>query len=226
MLNGLRFERVAHRGSPRELRENTLPGFLLALQHGADAIELDAHVSGDGVPLVHHDFDAQGHSIAGTPWAVLAGLDLGDGQRIPTLAEVLDAVGDRATVYIELKGRAVEESVIDVARKHGRRCALHSFDHDSIARAAQRAPEIPRGLLLDIRLPHAIRVMQESAARTGARDVWPHWTLVDARFMAAAAQLDLRVITWTVNAAERASHLLGQGVSGICSDDVRLLANL
>lgn len=226
MLNGLRFERVAHRGSPKELRENTLPGFLLALRHGAEAIELDAHVSGDGVPLVHHDFDAQGYEIAETPWAVLAGLDLGGGQRIPTLVEVLDAVADRATVYIELKGHAVEEPVIGVARKHGRRFALHSFDHDSIERASHHAPEIPRGVLLDRELPHAVSVMQESVARTGARDVWPHWTLVDARFMAAAAQLEVRVITWTVNAAERANHLLGQGVSGICTDDVRLLANL
>ena len=44
-------ERVAHRGSPRERLENTLPSFLLALEHGADAVELDAHVKSDGEAL-------------------------------------------------------------------------------------------------------------------------------------------------------------------------------
>jgi glycerophosphoryl diester phosphodiesterase len=226
MLNGLRFERVAHRGSPREAQENTLPGFLLALRHGADAIELDTHVTGDGVVVVHHDFDAEGHEIAATPWAVLAGLDLGEGLRIPTLAEVLDAVADRAMVYIELKGLAIEDAVIEVARRHGRRFALHSFDHDAIERASRRAPEIPRGVLLDRDVANPASLMQDAVARTGARYVWPHWTLVDEKFMTRAAQLEVHVICWTVNAIEKARRLQTLGVAGICSDDVRLLANL
>lgn len=226
MLNGLRFERVAHRGSPREVRENTLAGFELAVRRGADAVELDVHVSGDGVVIVHHDPAVQGREIAASPWATLADIDLGGGERIPTLADVLDAVAGRATVYVELKGASVEEPVVAIARKHGHRVALHSFDHDAIARAGQLAPDLARGVLLDRDLPNPGATMRDAVARTGARDVWPHWTLVDARFMAAAAQLDVRVICWTVNAPERAAHLLTLGVAGICTDDVRLLANL
>lgn len=226
MLNGLRFERVAHRGSPREVHENTLAGFQLALRHGADAVELDVHVTGDGVVIVHHDPAVQGRDIATSPWAILAGIDLGNGQHIPTLAEVLDSVAGHATAYVEIKGASVEEPAIAIVRKHGHRVALHSFDHDAITRAAQLAPEIARGVLLDRDLPNPSATMRDAVARTGARDVWPHWTLVDARFMAAAAQLDVRVICWTVNAPERAAHLLTLGVAGICTDDVRLLANL
>lgn len=226
MLNAPRFERVAHRGSPREMRENTLPGFLLALRHGADAVELDVHVTSDGTVVVHHDPDVQGHRIAATPWTVLSGLDLGEEQRIPTLADVLDAIGGRAGVYIEMKGEGTEEATISVARKRGMRFALHSFDHDAIERAARRAPDIARGVLLggDIQAP--IARMREAVARTRARDVWPHWSLVDARFMAAAIQLGVRVICWTVNAGDKAGHLRTLGVSAVCTDDVRLLANL
>ena len=40
---------------PRLARENTLASFALALEAGADGIELDVHVSKDGVVVVNHD---------------------------------------------------------------------------------------------------------------------------------------------------------------------------
>src|SRR5436190_21170650 len=96
-----RIERVAHRGSPRQALENTLPSFEAALGNGADAIELDVHVSADGVVVVHHDPAANGQEIARSTWSALAKLDLGSGARIPRLVDVLRLVGARATVYIE-----------------------------------------------------------------------------------------------------------------------------
>src|SRR5213594_1556334 len=109
-------ERVAHRGSPRERLENTLPSFLLALERGADAVELDTHVTSDGVVVVHHDDVVQRRAIARTSWRELSEIDLGSGARIPRLPDVLDAIGDRATVYIELKGAHIEDVVIAVTR--------------------------------------------------------------------------------------------------------------
>ncbi|HET9454078.1 MAG TPA: glycerophosphodiester phosphodiesterase [Gemmatimonadaceae bacterium] len=219
-------ERIAHRGSPRERTENTLPGFLLALEHGADAVELDVHVSGDGEVVVHHDFTAAGTVIASTPWSALEQLALPGGARIPTLRDVLHAIGDRATVYVELKGAAVENAVIPVVREHGRRYALHSFDHAAITRCATAAPDIARGVLIDGREPRPLEVMRAAVAASRPRDVWPHYTLVDHHFMEAAGSFGLRVIPWTVNARDVATRLLRLGVAGICTDDVRLLHNL
>ena len=217
-------ERVAHRGSPRERRENTLDGFLLALEHGADALELDVHCSSDREVVVVHDFSVAGRSVAASPWAVLAALDLGGGVRMPRLVDVLTAVGDRATVYIELKGAHIEQEVLDVARPSGCRFALHSFDHDAIARVARLAPDVRRGVLLDRGLSNPLAVLRESVARTGASDVWPHWTLVDPALTGLAREFDARVITWTVNTREVAESVLRAGVDGICTDDVRVLA--
>src|SRR5438270_12984091 len=120
----VRFEKVAHRGAPRERVENTLPGFLLALERGADAVELDVHVPSDHVVVVHHDDVVQGQRIAPSSWETLSRVDLGRGARIPRLDEVLKTIGDRATVYVELKGQGIEDAVIEVARAHGRRYAL------------------------------------------------------------------------------------------------------
>jgi glycerophosphoryl diester phosphodiesterase len=216
-------QRVAHRGSPRERVENTLPGFLVALEHGADAVELDVHCTADGVAVVHHDDEVHGHLLAKVDWPDVARFDVGGGATIPRLDEVLEAVGDRAEVYIKLKGVGIEAQVIAVARAHGKRYALHSFDHRAIALASRLAPEIPRGVLLDRDIPHPLEQLHEAVTSTGARDVWPHWTLVDEHFVAEAHALKARVITWTVNAADIVERVRAAGVDGICTDDVRLL---
>ena len=219
-----RIERVGHRGSPRERPENTLEGFLLALDHGADAIELDVHCSSDREVVVFHDFVVAGLTVADTSWQRLSGLDVGGGARMPRLADVLRVVGDRATMYIELKGTGIEMDVLDVAARHGSRFALHSFDHDAIARVARQAPEVRRGVLLDRGLPDALGVLRESVSRTGATEVWPHWTLVDTELTGLAREFGARVITWTVNARDVAEAVVQAGVDGICTDDVRMLA--
>lgn len=213
---------IAHRGAPRERVENTLEGFRLALDRGADGVELDVHCTADGMVVVHHDFDVLGKPLVDTTWADVSRLELGGGARIPSLEAVLREVAERATVYIELKGRGIEAAALAVATRHGRRYAFHSFDHDSIGRLARIAPHSRRGILLDRGLSDAPGIMTRSLQRTGARDVWPHWTLVDAPFMAAARELSARVIAWTVNSPDTARALVDLGVDGICTDDVRL----
>lgn len=220
------FERIAHRGSPRERLENTLPGFAAALEHGADAIELDVHVSSDGVAVVHHDPVVGAHEIAHTPWRELAVLRLADGERIPRLQDVLEAVGGRATMYIEIKSARGEEEIIDTARQYGQRFAMHSFDFGVMARVARRAPGIARGALLDRGAADVMKELRRAVDRVLPRDIWPHWTLVTPELVAAATEVGARVIAWTVNSADDARALVDMGVQGICTDDVRLLVNL
>ena len=222
----IRPERVAHRGASRERRENTLPAFELALERGADAIELDVHATADGVVVVHHDPAVQGMAIARTGWRELGRIVLPGGARIPRLQDVLVSVAGGATVYIELKGAGCEGQAIAVAREFGHRYAVHSFDHAAIERAAAIAPDVPRGALIDHGTPHAVKHLAEIVRRLRLRDVWPHHSLVDAEFVAAATALGARVITWTVNEPDDARRFAALGVSGICTDDVRLLANL
>jgi glycerophosphoryl diester phosphodiesterase len=202
-----------------------MPSFLLALRHGADALELDAHATKDGVVVVHHDEVAKQRPITEATWRELSEIDLGGGH-IPRLQDVLDAVGDRAAVYIELKGQRIEDRVIDVARKHGHRFALHSFDHDAVARVEKSAPDIPRGILFDRDTPKPLDQLRRAVERIRPRDVWPHWSLVTEQFVSAAHELETRVIVWTVNSPGTAGILASLGVDGVCTDDVRLLANL
>ena len=218
-------EPVGHRGIPHLWPENTLRGFELAVECGAEAIELDVHRTSDGEVVVHHDPVAGGMSIISTPWKTLSEVRLAKDERIPRLTDVFRSVGSRVTVYIELKGQDVERAAIDVARKTGGSFAVHSFDHDAVGRAAAYAGDVPRGILLDKGTPDAISAMQEAVRRVDARDVWPHRTLVDISFVQAARAIGARVIVWTVNEAAEARRLKTLGVDGICGDDVRILVN-
>src|SRR5687768_11162146 len=104
-----------HRGAAAEFPENSLAGFRRALELGIEGIELDVHLSKDGVPVIIHDetvdrtTNAEG-AVADFTVEELRGLDAGDGEYVPTLAEVLDLVGDRLLVDIEIKANAAGEA--------------------------------------------------------------------------------------------------------------------
>lgn len=220
-------ERIGHRGAPRELPENTLPSFVRALERGADALELDVHATADGVVVVHHDPELRGGAldarrIATLPHAAVAGHELAPGITVPTLADVLAVARERATVYVEIKGRDIEAAVVAVIRAGVTRCAVHSFDHAAIGRARALAPEIPRGILFD----DAPRDVVASMRAVGARDVWPERTLADHALIAAVHGAGGRVMVWTVNSAADAERLARAGVDGVCTDDLRVLGEL
>jgi len=215
-----RVERIGHRGAPREFPENTLPSFERAIALGADAIELDVHVTADGVPIVHHDPATRAkRPLAEMSWEEAARAELAPGVYIPSLQQVLESVGQRALVYVELKGRGAEQASIDVIRRSGARCAVHSFDHDAIARASRLAPQLRYGILFDKYPANVVQSMRD----TLALDVWPQWELIDERLVRAVHYAGGRVIAWTVNSQSAATKLIGLGVDGLCGDDVRIL---
>ena len=221
-------ERIAHRGAQRELRENSLPAFLRALERGADAIELDVHATADGVVVVHHDACLKpdtarpqfaGRAIREMPWDELQGVIYRDGHGLPTLAEVLEAMEGRATVYVEVKQAGIEAHVVSLLQASRTMTAVHAFDHRVIRTVHALAPGLPTGILVDAYLldvPHAMR-------GAGARDFWPSVEFCDAALIDAVHAAGGRVIAWTANDPAVIGALTAAGIDGLCTDDVRLL---
>ncbi len=211
--------RIAHRGMPRLARENTLPAFALALDHGAEGIELDVHATSDGVVVVHHDATLRD----GTAIATLTHSELARGARdagfeLPALDEVFALVGARATLFVEIKGAGIEALVARSLASHGGRYAVHGFDHSMIARLHHLAPHTRLGILFEDDASTVVAAMRE----TGALDVWPHYSLVDDTLVDAVHRGGGRVIPWTVNDAGVARSLAAMGVDALCGDDVRI----
>ncbi|MGV3708245.1 MAG: glycerophosphodiester phosphodiesterase [Gemmatimonas sp.] len=221
-----RVEIIAHRGASKDRLENSLAAFSLALDQGADAFELDVHATRDGVVVVHHDPDIK---LASTPgvggtgslmirtvdYTTLAQMQLRDGAPVPTLDSVLALAKGRATVYVEVKGFAIEPLVAECLERHRETVtAVHSFDHRIPVRVAEARPSTPIGILsasyvLDA--PHMIR-------QAGARDLWQQTMLIDRALIDAAHAAGARVVAWTENNVDHAVELVQMGVDAICTD--------
>jgi glycerophosphoryl diester phosphodiesterase len=209
---------------PRERRENTLAGFALALEAGAQGIELDVHATRDGVVVVHHD-----PAVPPTPGGPARPINHlrfdelprdahGDG--VPSLAEVLALVNGRATLYVEIKAPGIEELVVRLLTAHAEWTAVHSFDHRIIAAVGHLAPRLRRGVLMSSYLLDPLAPVRD----TGAQDLWQHWSMIDEALVRRAHEHGTRVIAWTVNEAAMTRALRSWGVGGICTDVPREVA--
>jgi glycerophosphoryl diester phosphodiesterase len=238
-MHFLRHERVlnlAHCGASAVAPPNTLAAFDKAIELGADGIEFDVHLSADGVPVVIHDFTVEATTdgsgrVADLTLAQLKELDAGSsfapafaGEHIPTLQEVLEAVGGQLLLNIELKtvsprDHGLERAVIDQVKQHelSDRVLLSSFNPFSLRRAKGIAPHIPTGLLYAPGMPLPLRrAWMASLVPHEARH--PEHTMVDGRYMAWARRHDYRVHTWTVDDPNEMRHLIALGVDAIITN--------
>ena len=229
----------AHRGGSALAPENSIPAFDRGLAEGADGLELDVHLSRDGIVVVHHDRCLDRTTGAPGPIALrtaaeLAALDVtkgfgrtGEHAGVPTLREVLRRY-PVVPLIVDLKDEslALVRAAIDEIRDAdaiGRVC-LGSFGWRALRAARAYEPRIPTGAArADVRmalccawvnlpaLRPAYRAFQVPEARGRTRIVSPH-------FVKLAHRAGLAVQVWTVDRAEDIRRLLEWGVDGIISD--------
>jgi glycerophosphoryl diester phosphodiesterase len=158
---------VAHRGASAHAPENTFAAYQLALEHKADAIELDVHLTADGQLAVIHD-ETLDRTTSGTGSVAAltmdevreadAGARFGDGAfagrglRVPTLPEVLEWLPDGIGLAVEIKARAAAEATAEALRDSAVRRAglvsVISFDEAAIDEVHRADPELTTALLL------------------------------------------------------------------------------
>lgn len=221
---------VAHRGASADALENTLAAFALALEQGADGVELDVQLSADGRPVVFHDFSVErltgvAGSVAQMTVAELQALDLGGGQMVPTLDEVLSQFGPRTLYNIEIKDfglwdRGLETAVANrVASYHLENHVLISSFNPLALRRARRvfSSSTPMALIRERGLLRYGYLIADGAADH------PHHSLVDANYMGWARKRGYRVNVWTVDDPGEARRLAALGVDGIVTNKPRLI---
>lgn len=152
---------VAHRGNAREFPENTIPAFGSALGLGLRFLELDVHLSADGVPMVIHDHElkrttGQSGCVFDLRASQLKQIDAGEpqrfgdrfrGTRIPLLTDVLELLEGRpeVTLFVEIKRASlarfghdqVVSRVVNTLKPARSQCVVISFDLAAVHRARQ-----------------------------------------------------------------------------------------
>lgn len=210
-----------HRGAPAEYPENTLAGFRRAVELGVHGIELDVHLSKDGVAVVCHDetldrtTNAKG-PISDFTAAELREVDAGDGEHVPTLLEVLELVGDALHVDIEVKANAAGAAVLEDVRKvEGLRWLVSSFDWDVLRFVREHDAEADLWVLTMGATDDAIETFNEIGAGTLA--IWQK--AVDLDIATFLNDQSIPWWPWTVNDPDRAKRMFEWGAIGICTDN-------
>ena len=221
---------LGHRGARHAAPENTLAAFELARSEGADGIELDVRLDGDGRVIVLHDptltrvtSGAETRHAEQLSSAELARLDIGKGERVPLLADVLVwAREHEQRVNVELKSDVRNRKLLlsQVARVIGSvalpRLLFSSFHPHFVWWLGRHLPSQPRAWLVHDR--QRLLKYAPGLRLLGANAVHPQHTLLTPERAAHAKRAGLLVNVWTVNNPVRAGELAGLGVDAIISD--------
>jgi glycerophosphoryl diester phosphodiesterase len=215
---------IAHRGASAYQPENTLPAYELAVEQRADMIEIDLHTTRDGAIAIRHDGELEHWGregeIADLTLEELRELDAGQGQRIPTLDEVLDGFASRIPFNLELKisntgpYRGMERIAVERTERRGvlGETLFSSFYDDVLRELRDVGAGVRIAVLVSARKPERIFERAETVA---AEAVNPFFTLVDSELVRRAHGEGLAVYPYTVDEIDSMERLLDLGVDGL-----------
>jgi glycerophosphoryl diester phosphodiesterase len=229
---------LAHRGLAMHAPENSMSAFAAAVDLGVTHLETDVHATADGEVVVFHDdtlerlTDLTG-AVAAVSWPVLRRARLAGGERVPRLADVLEA-WPGVRLNVDLKASAAVRPFVEVVRRHRalERVCVASFS-DRRRRDAVRAlaPAGPVASSLGLRGSTAVVTMAAAGAPTrllrqalrGAvalqlPDATRPRPIITRRLVDAVHRAGAQVHVWTVDDPRRMRQLLALGVDGIVTN--------
>jgi glycerophosphoryl diester phosphodiesterase len=239
---------IAHRGISGRYPENTLIAFQRAVEAGSDWIELDVQTTVDGVVIVSHDGTADRCTDGHGPFKAMTlhdvkQLDAGSwmdskfaGERIPTLEETLDFLGDgRIRLCIEVKGGDTADCLstawgtVRLLQKRGflRHAMISSFNHECLRAVKTWEPLVATSLdptpqdgsctpweLCQQVLGFNINAMQHV------------YDTLTPDIIEEAHHHGFSLWTWTVNKADDMRRMIEMGVDAIMTDYADVLRPL
>jgi glycerophosphoryl diester phosphodiesterase len=245
---------VAHRGSSGAAPENTLAAVQLAIRQKSDVVENDIQRTRDGELVIMHDLtlarttDVEQVFPDRAPWNVrdftlaeIKQLDAGSwfapefaGERVPTLAEWVNAVGQQAGMLMEPKSPELYPGIEADLDKELRslpafnralnadRVVVQCFNHAWLKIYKDRAPDVPVGLLYGNR-PSEVDI---AAAATWAQQVNPALGAIDQTTVEQVHAHGMEAHVWTVNAGTDMRRAINWGVDGIITNYPQVLRDI
>lgn len=245
---------IAHRGSSGAAPENTLAAVELALAHKSDVVENDVQRTRDGALVIMHDTtlsrttDVEEVFPDRAPWNVrdftlaeIRQLDAGSwfseeyaGERVPTLREWVEAVGQGAGMLLEPKAPELYPGIeVDLdkelrslpeftrALKAGR-VVVQSFNHVWLRSYKDLAPDVPVGLLFGVAPTEA----EIALAGTWAEQVNPAFSRIDRATVESVHAHGMEIHVWTVNDGLGMRRAVEWGVDGVITNYPQVLHDI
>jgi glycerophosphoryl diester phosphodiesterase len=238
-----RVRAFAHRGGalhPELIHhENTLRAFKHAIDLGYRDIETDVHLTLDGVLVAAHDTvldrvsDGTG-AIADLTYAEIAVRRLGDGERISTLAEIVDTLPDDVRYNIDLKAPGTAQALADFLAERGLedRVIIGSFSTAEMMRFRRitqgrvRTSAVPREVAAYVLCPGAwpLRRLKPMALQIPYRR--KGLTIASRGVIRRAHANGLEVHLWTIDDPAEMEFLIDRGVDGLMTDRTDILKSV
>ena len=234
--------RIGHKGADALVPGNTIASFERAVEVGVDLIEFDVLWLEDGHPrlprtrrsplVVSHDW----HAAEASP--------------PPTLEEVLQAFTlpplDEVAFNLDIKLPGREGEIVEALVSYGLldRARISTMEMATLRALRQLEPALHLGwtvprvtrdwtrstwlkpaLLAGVtaarrRMPETVR---EGVPELGVESVWAFYGVVSPALVEVAGGAGVELNVWTVDDPDRIARLEAMGVTGICSNDPRLL---
>ena len=223
---------IGHRGANNLAPENTLKSFTKAIELKADYIEFDIHLSKDKEIVIMHDADTlktTGHKglIKNMTLNELKKLDCGEGEKIPTLGELIEVAKGKIGLQIEVKANNMAELLIKILREEDlvETSIVSSFLHSELLKIQKMESHVKLATLE----PTITNFSQDWNYLSGIINkvienkyyaIHPRYQLVNQLFIEFAHQHNIKVHIWTVNSKPVMKKFIEMGVDGIITDDI------
>jgi len=228
----------AHRGRSRTAPENTLMAFRQSLDAGDAGIEFDVTLSADCKPVIIHDdtlertTDGQGE-VFNHDYATLMELSAGSWfgpryseERLPRLYDVLEELGERIYINMEIKSSAwrwevsagIEIKLMDIIKSFGIEDSMliSSFNWLSLSRVRSLNRNIAIGVL--VRRGWNSDIAVSFAEKIAAFSIHPNVTDLAGGMPVPYIRFSGKIFPYTVGDADTGKRLLGTGADGFFAD--------
>jgi glycerophosphoryl diester phosphodiesterase len=226
----------SHRGSSMHAPENTKVAVARAWQEGADAVEIDVHLSKDNKLMVIHDSNTKRTSgkdyvVKNTHSDTLRLLDVGSfkgaefkNERIPFLEEVIALLPPGKKLIVELKcgveGLPLLKKIVNKSPRK-KQIDIICFDFDVIVAAKKILPNNSCHLLVGKQ--EELKETIKNASLSGIDAIDLKHSLIDKEIVDYIHGLSMEIYAWTVDDPVIAHRLLSVNVDGIESNCVPCL---
>lgn len=213
--------RIGHRGAAGHAPENTLAAIQKGIALGVDFVEIDVRRTADGALVILHDAtvnrttDGKGR-LNRLYLQDVEKLDAGDGEHIPTLAEVLKVAAGKTGLMVELKVRGAAQQTVEAIREAGFKDPViyASFLHDELKHVRKADPKASLMVLFDsLSRASVARATEYGSSYVGLPHNKATGPLVDSFHRAG-----LRLFVYTANTPTDIQHALSLDVDGVISN--------
>ena len=216
---------ISHRGASEYEPENTMSSFKKAIELGTHMIEFDVRMSLDRQLVVVHDkkvnrtTDGKGY-VKDMTLDELRELDAGNGEKIPTMEEVISEFANKTKFVVELKEYNTEEKVLDIIRKYNvtKDVYIVSFYKRILKKIKYMEPELVTGLIKFF--PSYI---YKDCSYCNADVVAVFRSFINRKLVKKVEDKNLILFSWTVNKKDIGLKMKNIGVRGVVTNKPDLM---